>query len=63
MTKENDDRFMTALETFKNAAVNLQGVWEEVDHTGDFYAQDYPFAKSFDEVVADILNWYETQER
>jgi hypothetical protein len=49
--------FGAALDAFCHVAVMLSAAWEQTDHTGDFYADKYPFAKSFDEVVDAIIEW------
>jgi hypothetical protein len=53
--------FNEKLEAFTLAACELLDAWEAADHTGDFYAEGYPFGKSFNEVVGDILHWREIQ--
>lgn len=53
--------FNEALEAFTKAACELSEAWEREDHTGDYYAAGYPFAKSFDETVHDIIAWRDKQ--
>lgn len=56
--------FLQALAEFTHAAVALTAAWEREDredHTGDFFAEAYPFEKSFDEVVNDIITWLDKQ--
>ena len=57
-----DKEFLTRLEDFGSAAVNLTEAWDRADHTGSYYASGYPFDKSFTDVVLDILHWKYVQQ-
>ncbi len=57
-----DKEFLTRLEDFGSAAVNLTEAWDRADHTGSYYAGGYPFDKSFTDVVLDILHWKYVQQ-
>src|SRR5262245_30248984 len=52
--------FNKAIVAFTIAAGNLAEAWAQVDHTGDYYATDYPFACGFDELVRQIIQWRDT---
>lgn len=58
----NDERFMTQLAKFHAAAAELNKIWEEEDHTGDYWVTAYPFDHSFNEVVSEIGHWLKIQE-
>jgi hypothetical protein len=53
--------FNQALVEFTNAAYTLLDAWERLDHTGDYFATEYPFDKCFSDVVTDIINWRDYQ--
>lgn len=53
--------FDKKLDGFVNAACELLHAWEMEDHTGDYYAEGYPFEKAFGEVIDDILAWRDRQ--
>jgi len=60
-TKDPQDLVFTeALEAFVSAAVTLSSVWQRQDHTGAYFADKYPFEKSFEDVVHDIIEWRDT---
>jgi hypothetical protein len=53
----------TRLDGFTTAAVDLLSAWErlggeaEGEACGDCLTDEYPFRKSFDEIVADLIEW------
>lgn len=59
--QQNEIAFLNALATFKKSASDLLTAWLRADHTGDYFNADYPFNKSFDEVINDISKWEDTQ--
>lgn len=60
---EPHQQFLLALKRFKDSAYDLSNAWDEADHTGDFYKEDYPFEKSLDDIVRNIHDWYDTQTK
>ena len=50
-----DKRLQDALKQFKESAMTIQALWDnQLD-------KDYPFDRSFDEVVYDIATWLENK--
>ena len=48
-----DSKLRQAIEQFKESAMTIQALWDnQLD-------KDYPFDRSFDEVVYDIATWLE----
>lgn len=41
----------------------VSDLWIAIDHTGDYFAEGYPFGRDLLEVVADVQAWAETIER
>ena len=58
LNKDQSQKLVKTLELFTNIAAELEVMWEEssVDDV-DMMAKDYPFEKSFDELVLDIYIW------
>lgn len=56
-------KFNAAIQTFYSAAIELQNIWDQIDHTGDWGTEDYPFDEAFEEVAAKIGKWLLTQRK
>ncbi|RZU29001.1 hypothetical protein [Edaphobacter modestus] len=52
-------QFVAAINTFVDASVALNRVWEETKVGG---SNDYPFKESFDELLHRIISWRDTQK-
>jgi len=52
--------FEYRLAQFTKTAYDLLESWNSTDPTGAYWATDYPFSKSFDEVCLDIIQWRNT---
>lgn len=59
--------FAENLEQFSVRASKLLGAWEKLERTGTDLGADmainYPFHKSFDELLLDIYDWKHTVDR
>jgi hypothetical protein len=51
------------LEKFTDVIADLSDAWDREDHTGDFFATDYPFTESLEEVVHKVMVWRDAQRR
>lgn len=49
---------LSALEDFKKASINLEA---EMEKTNLDFSEDYPFDKSYEDIVTDIIFWVNTQ--
>jgi hypothetical protein len=61
------NNFKAKLRVFEEASINLLRAWEkmdQVDHVrGASFSTGYPFHKSFDELVLDIIGWRHVSEK
>ena len=53
--------FEYCIENFTHAALALLTAWEFEGREGTGHIDKYPFHKSFDEIVSDIIDWRDTQ--
>lgn len=59
--EDSPSRFNEKLAAFEKAACELLETMEKEDHTGDYFIEGYPFRKSFEEIVHDIIAWRDKQ--
>lgn len=59
--KKLGDQFMSELDKFTEAAYKLVDIWYGMEDAwpdfANLAAEEYPFDKSFDDLLQDIINW------
>lgn len=59
---EHDKEILEAMKKFRDSANELTKLWSEASPSTERWLDvDYPFEKSFDEVVMNIATWVEEQ--
>ena len=60
MNEKMKYEMLKAMKDLKDAAANVRRVWSEADEKqNDALTNNYPFQKDFNEVEADIENWFD----
>ena len=61
------NNFLAKLRVFEDSASNLLRAWEKIERVdnvrGASFSTGYPFHKSFDELLLDIIAWRHLSEK